>query len=289
MKRTKKTSLFKRSPSEKALYAIIFAIFCIFSASYVYMIFWCFISGMRNADALIMQPFAFNGFQPQNYIEVLTKFEVDGHSFLQMLFNSLYFCFLGPFLCITVTSMMSYVTAKYRFFGSKAVYFVVLVVITLPLYGTGTAMYKLLHNLGFINSYAMILTSLNAFSIYYMYFFAFWQGVSKSYAEAAEIDGANKWQIYFSVMLPQAVAMFGSLFLLLWITEWNSYATALIYLPKLPTLAVGIYKFELMMKYHTRPDILYAACFISLLPPLILFACCNGALMNNVSLGGLKE
>ena len=184
---------------------------------------------------------------------------------------------------------MAYVTSKYKFFGSKAVYLIVLVVITLPIYGSTSSMYKLLYNLHFLNSRLMIFTSLNAFSIYYMYFFAFYKGVSWSYAEAAQIDGANHWQIYFKIMLPQSVTMFGSLFLLLWMTEWNSYATALIYLPKLPTLAVGIYLFEQDMTYESRMDILYAACFISLLPPLVMFACFNNALMNNVSLGGIKE
>ena len=122
-----------------------------------------------------------------------------------------------------------------------------------------------------------------------MYFYAFYRGLSKSYAEAAEIDGANKWQIYFKIMLPQAFAMFGSLFLMLWIADWNNYSTALIYLSKLPTLAVGIYKFQLQMTYSSRMDILYAACTISLLPPLIIFVFFNNALMSNASVGGIKE
>lgn len=113
--------------------------------------------------------------------------------------------------------------------------------------------------------------------------------MSWSYAEAAEIDGANDWQIYFKVMFPQALTMVGSLFLMLWIAEWNSYGTALIYLSKLPTLAVGIYLFNVDMMYSSRPDILYAACTISILPPLIIFIFCNNALMSNVSLGGIKE
>lgn len=286
----KKRIFQRRSPSERLLFSIVFVIFALFAFSYVYMIFWCFFSGMRGSLDLKVDPFGFSGkLSPHNYIEVFSKLSVNKNSFLDMLLNSLYFCMLGPFLCITITSMMAYVTSKYKFFGSKAVYLIVLVVITLPIYGSTSSMYKLLYNLHFLNSRLMIFTSLNAFSIYYMYFFAFYKGVSWSYAEAAQIDGANHWQIYFKIMLPQSVTMFGSLFLLLWMTEWNSYATALIYLPKLPTLAVGIYLFEQDMTYESRMDILYAACFISLLPPLVMFACFNNALMNNVSLGGIKE
>ncbi len=279
----------RKSPSEIVLYTIIFIIFCAISFTYLYMIFWCAYSGMRNYNDLTEKPFGFSKIQIKNYIDVFTLLNVSGSNFLDMLLNSLYFSFLGPFLCMLVTSMMAYVTAQYRFFGSKAIYFIVLVVITLPLYGSGTAMYKLLYNLGFLNSRWMILTSLNGFSIYYMYFFAFYKGLSRSYIEAADIDGANKWQIYFKIMFPQAIAMFGSLFLMLWIADWNNYASALIYLPKMPTLAVGIYKFQLQMKYNSRMDILYAACTLSLLPPLVMFMFFNNALMNNVSMGGIKE
>ena len=115
--------------------------------------------------------------------------------------------------------------------------------------------------------------------------------MSWSYAEAAEIDGANDFQIYFKVMFPQAITMFGSLFLMLWMADWNNYGTALIYLSKMPTLAVGIYKFKQDMVYFGggRPDILYAACTLVLIPPLVMFALCNKALMSNVSLGGIKE
>lgn len=286
----KKEKLFSRkSPSEIVLYMIVFVIFCAFAFSYLYMIFWCAYSGMRSHEDLVDKPFGFSSLQLRNYIDVFTMLKVGNSNFFDMLINSLYFSFLGPFLCMTVTSMMAYVTAQYKFFGSKAVYFIVLVVITLPLYGSTTAMYKLLYRMKILNTRWMIVTSLNAFSIYYMYFFAFYKGLSKSYAEAAEIDGANKWQIYFKIMLPQAFAMFGSLFLMLWIADWNNYSTALIYLPKLPTLAVGIYKFQIQMTYNSRMDILYAACAISVLPPLIIFIFFNNALMSNVSVGGIKE
>lgn len=286
----RRSKLFSRkSPSEIVLYSIIFLIFSAFALSYIYMILWCAYQGMRDLESIAHDPFGFSKPQLKNYIDVFSIMEVNGSNYFRMLLNSLYFSFLGPLLCMTVTSMMAYVTARYTFFGSKWVYFIVLVVITMPLYGSGTAMYKLLYNTGIINSRWMILTSLNAFSIYYMYFYAFYRGLSKSYSEAAEIDGANKWQIYFKIMFPQAITMFGSLFLLLWITDWNNYSGALLYLSKLPTLAVGIYVFNIQMQYDSKPHILYAGCTIALLPPLIIFICFNSSLMSNVSLGGIKE
>ena len=285
-----KFRLYKRKTvGEKILYTVVFIFFALFAFSYVYMIFWCGYSGMRTDRALAKDPFGFSAVRLKNYIDVFSLMESGGTSFGMMFLNSLYFSFLGPALGIMVTSMLAYVTNKYRFPGSGAIYIIVLVVITLPVYGSQSAMYKLLYSLGILNTRLMILTSLNGFSIYYMYFYAFYSGMSWSYAEAAQIDGANDWQIYFRVMFPQALTMVGSLFLLLWITDWNNYGTALLYLSKLPTLAVGIYQFKQRMIYGSRLDILYAGCTISLLPPLVMFIICNNALMSNVSLGGIKE
>ena len=120
-----------------------------------------------------------------------------------------------------------------------------------------------------------------------MYFYAFFQNVSNTYAEAARIDGAGDYTIFFRVMLPQAMPMFGAIFLMIWMAEWNNYSTALLYLNELPTLSVGIYLFR--TESGGDFDILYMAYFITCIPPLVIFAFFNNVLMSNVSLGGIKE
>ena len=284
-----KSKLFARkSLSEIIVHCVVFVIFAVFAFSYIYLIFWCFISGLRTSQAIGENAFGFGELNFGNYIDIFNRFKVQNTNFIGMFINSMYFSFGGPLVCILITSMFAYVTSKYKFFGAGAVYIIVLIVITLPVYGTQSATYRLLYNLKIINTRWMILTSLNGFTIYYMYFYAFYKSVSWSYAEAAQIDGANNFQIYFKVMFPQASTMVGSLFLMLWIADWNNYSTALLYLREMPTLAVGIYQFK-ARGIRDGINLLYAASFVSLLPPLILFMLCNNALMNNVSLGGIKE
>ena len=113
--------------------------------------------------------------------------------------------------------------------------------------------------------------------------------ISPAYSEAAYIDGANDWQVFFRVMLPQSMTMLGALFLLSWMGAWNSYDAQLLYLPELPTLSVGIYLFDFDMKYYVRRDLLFAACMVSSIPTLIVFICFNNIMMSNISLGGIKE
>ncbi len=289
LKVKKSGALNKKTTSEYILYSIVFLVFLFFAFTYVYMVFWCFYSGLRTADQVAVNPFGFSAINFANYLDVFTIMETNGVGFIEMTLNSVYFSLIGCGIQIMLTTMLAYVCCKYSFPGSKLIYNVVLVVIMLPIYGSGTAMYRLLYRMGIMNSRLMIITSIGGFNIQFLYMHSFFSGVSWSYGEAAEIDGANDWQIFFRVMFPQSIAMVGSLYVLMWITEWNQYASALIYLPKLPTLSVGIYQFRTQMVYDSKMNILYAGCFVSMIPPLLIFILCNGVLMNNISLGGIKE
>ncbi|MDY5440954.1 MAG: carbohydrate ABC transporter permease [Candidatus Enteromonas sp.] len=277
------------SISERVVRTIVWIIFALVAFSYIYLVFWCFYSGLRTNDDIALNTFGFSSIHPEHYIEVFSKFEFNGSNFFAMIWHSVYFSFFGPLISIFVTSLLAYCCAKYKFVGSALIPAIILIMMTLPIYGNGTAMYRLLYNLNWLNSYAMIFTSFNGFTGYFLYFFAFYKTVSSTYAEAASLDGANPWQIFFRIIFPQSLPMFGALFLMAWIGEWNAFGSPLIYMPNLPTLSVGIYQFQEVAKYSNRLDLLFAGCALSMLPPLVLFAFCNKTMMENVSIGGIKE
>ena len=290
MRIARKKKLIKKTISERIVYSIVFIIFCAFALSYLYCLFWCFMSGFKTHEEVILEPFALpEVWQFSNYTTGLSLLEVNGNNFFDMLFNSIYFSVLGAFLSVMSTCMIAYATTKYRFKGRKIFFYISLVMMILPIYGSGGSQYRLMYDLGFINSRWMILTAVGGLGTYYMYFNAFYKNLSWTYAEAAQIDGAGHFRTFFQVMLPQSLSMFGALFLLTWIAEWNNYGTAIIYLGEMPTLASGIYIFQISMTYLARMDILYAASALTLLVPLIIFAFFNKVLMSNISLGGIKE
>lgn len=282
-------SLKRKSPAEIALYWFVSLIFLLVAISYVYIIVWAFIAGAKTHAEVAIDPFGLpEVWHFEHYLEVFRLLEVNGNNFFDMLINSVWFsvvCVLvQQFTCIN----FAYCATKYTFPGSKLIYPIILVVITLPLYGTGGAMYNLLKSLGLIDSYMQVVTSMGAFNTFFLYYAAYFKNLSWTYAEAAKIDGANHFQIYFRVMFPQATPIFGALFLTQWVSIWNSYDSALIYLPNVPTLPVGIFQFNTEMIYRARLDILFAACVIISIPAIILFIAFNKVITTNVSVGGLK-
>ena len=224
----------KRSVSERVIYTIVFLVFLFMAATYVYVLLWCFMSGAKEHREVVLSPFALpTTWHFRNYLDVFDLMTVNGSGFFRMLLNSLYFSVLGGFLTTFSSLMLAYVTAKYKFPGRGIFFGASLVMILLPIYGQGGSMYLLLDKLEFINSPWMILSSLGGFGMNYMYFHAFFQNLSWGYAEAAEIDGAGEYGIFFRIMLPLAMPMFGAVFLMVWLSEWNNYASALLYLPQM--------------------------------------------------------
>ena len=279
----------RKSIAESILHCFVSLIFLIVALSYVYILVWAVLSALKSHNEIVMSPFALpTTWNWGHFVEVFTKLEVNGSNFFDMLGNSLWFSVGATLLQQMVTMSFAYCCSKYKFWGSTWPYVIILVMITLPLYGTGGAIYKLYHNLGLINSRWQILIATTGFNIHFLYYTAYFKNLSWTYAEAAMIDGANAFDIYYRVMVPQAKPIFGALFITSWTGEWNNYSSGLVYYPKLPTLPVGIYQFNTEMIYRARLDILFAACVFISIPALVLYIVFNKTITTNVSIGGIK-
>ena len=279
----------RKSKTEIALHLFVSLIFFLVAASYVYVFLWAVVAGAKTHTEIVMEPFSLPEiWQWKNYLDVFTLLEVNGKNFWDMLFNSVYFSVGAVGLMHLVTMAFAYCCTKYKFPGSNLPYTIILIMITLPLYGTGGATYRIYKALGMVDSYSHILSALSGFSMNFLYYRACFKNMSWSYAEAAMMDGADDFVIYGKVMMPMAKPIFGALFLTGWLGTWNNYESALIYLPNIPTLPVGIYQFNTEMIYRARLDILFAACVIISIPAIILFVAFNKVITTNVSLGGIK-
>lgn len=279
----------RKAPAEILIHIAVSILFFAVAASYLYILIWAILAGFKTHSEIVLNPFSLpKEWHFEHYAEVFSLLNINGNNFFKMFFNSCWFSIGGVLIQQFVTATFAYCCTKYKFPGSKLIYPIILVVITLPIYGSGGAAYRLYKSWGLIDNYAQILLSASAFSVGFLYYAAFFKNLSWTFAEAAMVDGANDFKIYFSVMLPQARPIFGALFLTSWIAVWNSYESALIYLPNLPTLPVGIYQFNTEMIYRARLDILFAACIIISIPALVLFIAFNKLITTNVSIGGIK-
>lgn len=282
-------SLKRKSYGQRVTYILVSVIFAVVAFSYLYILFWMIMSGMKTHSEIVLDPFGLpKVWHWEHLAEAMEIFEVNDVGFWGMLFNSIWFSCVPIIINHYTTITFAYVCTKYKFPTSNWPFAIIMLMMVLPIYGTGGSMYRIMWHLGLINSYASIIFSIGGFTPHFLYYQAFFKNLSPAYTEATKIDGANDFQTYFRVILPLAKPILFALGITSWIVEWNSYSEHMINNPKLPTLPVGIYQFNTEMIFRARLDILFVACLIVCIPTLILFIAFNKTIMTNVSLGGLK-
>lgn len=285
-----------KSTSRTITFAIAFAIFVIYSLYILYFLFFAVVLAIKPSESFILDKmngklFSFaSGVSFKNFIIAFKEFEIGSHSYLEMTFNSIWYSAGSTFIGWMCCAMVTYILVFFRNKFTKFLYFLGFFLSTLPLYGAGPAEYKLFTQLHMINSPLILIQNITLYGGYFFYMYAFWKAISWEYAEAAKIDGAGDYSVFFKIMFPMAVPSMMALFIMNFITFWNSYDSILLYMTEYPTLSYALYVFETNTKYNSKlgKPIYFAGMLISLLPILILFMTFQNTIMERVYLGGLK-
>ena len=295
MKKNKEMNTIKRTGGERIVYTIVFALFLVYAVSLILPLLWMLMNSFKEGTEYALDVVGANTIRlPSqilffNYTDVFPKIIYNGVDFLGMLFNSLIYIVIGNGASLFFTVCVDYVISKYDFKGKNFIYAVAIFAMMLPIIGSSAASVKLRADLGlYDNLLALIVTAgAGAFGFNFLMLYGFFKNVSRGYMEAAFIDGASHFKVFFRVMLPQATPMLGTLFILSAIGSWNDYTTPMLYFPNYPNLAMGLY---LVSNELTRGDMptYFAALVITTIPILILFCCFSDTIMKNYSVGGLK-
>lgn len=269
---------------------IMFAFYSVFALFYIYLLFWLFMTGFKTQQEIVFHPFALpEVWHWENWGQMVEQFNHKGVSFWGMLWNSTWVSVGGSFIMMLTSAVTSYIATRYKFPGSQLIAPFIMFTLVFPIYGGTAANYRMMYTLGMHDGPLYLLFFVGFGGWNWFYFQSFWLNLSRTYIEAAKIDGANDWTIFYKIMFPQAMGIFLALFITTWINQWQDYGSALLYLKNTPTLSLGIYYFQQKMSFAgARTDLLFCACFISTLPIFLIYAIFNGFLFKNVSVGGIK-
>lgn len=283
------SSKIKKRPGEIVLFAVVFLLFVLYAVMLFYPLIWGLLSSFKSVKDYNNSPFSFPSvWHFENYIEAIKTISDDGMSFTQMLWNSLWFAVGSAIIHMEFTSAYAYVLNKYNFRGRKFLYGLCLFMMAVPIGASFVSTYRLMHNLHLTNSYLILLTSINVYGMKLILCYSYYNNISNAYVEAAQIDGANFYTIYFKAMRPQATPILLTLMVLEFIEKWNDYMGPLLYLSKMPTLATGLYRYQSIVEWSGNYPVLFAGIFICTLPLFLIFIFFSNKLMDNISVGGLK-
>jgi len=217
--------------------------------------------------------------------------------YFQQLFVELDFGrYLVNTLAIVIISMAGlllmaaagYGFAKFRFRGRDALFFLVLVTMMIPVQVTMIPTYLILNGMKLTNTLVGIAlpTLVSGFSIFL--FRQFMATIPTEVIEAARIDGAGEWRIFFRIILPMSRPILAVQVVLTFIAGWNSFLWPLIIAndQRLYTLSVGVSL--LNQQIATNPSLQMAASTLMVVPILIVFIVFQRYIVQGFALSGLK-
>lgn len=283
----------KRAPV--TAYAVIkyavFAVFVLYAVSLAFPFVWMLLNSFKpNGEFLTGNVFGFpKKFTFGNYGNILA-YKIGGQSIWQMFLTSVVLTVLGTGVNVFFSTISAYCVSKYKFPGRKVIMGVAIFTMIIPIVGTLPAQVQMMELFHLQDSMLGVLFLYSGcFGFNFILLHSSFESISWNYAEAAQIDGANRAQILFRIMLPVALGPIVAVSVLQAIVVWNDYSTPFLFMPSNKTLAVGLQSLqgELSGKGGNYPGI-FAAVIIAVLPILVLYACFQKKIMENTVAGGLK-
>jgi len=254
----------------------------------LYPLIWNVMSSLKTNHEILISMTSFpQGFAWGNYARAFTAANMGAY-----MFNSVFVVVLSLFLLIVFSVPLSYAMARYRFFGSRALELVFAMCLFIQGVYIIIPLYVLLFNLNMLdNLWALGLVYASMGIPFSSFLLAgYMRTISRSYEEAARIDGCGNLQILLRIIAPMSKPGIITISMLNAIGFWNEYPMALVVLssPGNRTLPIGVANLFEVQKRATDFGALYAALVLVLVPTVIIYLIGQRHLVKGIAAGGLK-
>ena len=250
--------------------------------------YWMVISSLKANNMVFSNPITWfpNPIRWQNYPEA---FSYPSFPFLKFLWNSTYYAGLVTIGTVISCSMAGYAFARLRYPGRELIFSLTLGSLMLPGIVTFIPTFIIFKHLGWLGSYKPLIIPAffgNAFYIFMMR--QFFSAMPEELADAARVDGASEFLIFWKIMLPlvRPALMVMAVFTFLW--TWHEFFGPLIYLSQQDQypLSLGLYAFR--RRRTTEWGLMMAGSMLSTFPLIILFFFAQRYFLEGIKLTGLK-
>jgi multiple sugar transport system permease protein len=202
--------------------------------------------------------------------------------------NSLFVAGSRVLITLFTSSLAGFIFAKYKFWGKNVAFAFILVQLMIPFQVVMIPAYLILVKLKLVDSlWGLIIPSMvDAFGIFLMRQFV--ESIPNELMDAARIDGAGEFRIYWSVVLPQMGAALATLGIFTFMGTWNDYLWPLIVITTHEKRTLPLLLTWYNSQHSTRYDLTMAASILVLLPVLVVYALFQRWIVKGVALTGFK-
>jgi len=209
-------------------------------------------------------------------------------NFGRYFFNSTFISTVLTVGNVLSSALAGYVFAKFDFRGKNFLFLFILSGLMIPFFVPLIPLYDMMVKLHWNNTYwAIIIPSIySPLGIFLMRQYI--HSIPSELLDAARVDGANEFTIFFKVVLPLCVPALAALGVFSLITNWNDFLWPFIVLddPKMWTLPVGLAR--LRGRFGTDYGLVMAASTITILPLLIFYFTAQRRIIEGIAMTGIK-
>jgi alpha-1,4-digalacturonate transport system permease protein len=219
----------------------------------------------------------------ENYTDVFGKF-----SFGKYLFNSVFITVVATLLTLLVNSMAAFALSKYQFKGQKFVFGLIIATLMIPPTIILVPVFLVINSVGLLNSLWGVILPAIATPTGVFLLRQYMLTIPDELLEAARMDHASEWRIYWKIILPLAAPALAvlAIFSVMW--RWNDFLLPLIVLSKSEfftlQLALNSFQGELNTQWHY----LLAMTVITLIPITLVFAFLQKYITTGIAGAGVK-
>lgn len=227
---------------------------------------------------------------PENWSLEWYQQAIGNENVIHYFFNSLYIASIVMIVDMIIGSMTAYSLTRFRFKGRKVILICVLAAYCIPPIMLMLPLYRIMNMLQLSGSHVGViighLTITLPFSIWLMV--SFFRKLPEEIDEAAAMDGANEWQVFYKVDFPLCVSGVLSTGIMAFIMSWNEFllSSVLVNKESMKTLTVGIANY--ISSTHIDWGVIMALGTITTLPVVILFALVQKYFVEGMTAGAVK-
>jgi len=264
-----------------------YALLLFFGGFFVLPWIWMISTSLKNPDELAVYPIIWipDPVRWDNYIEAFSRAE-----FSRFLGNTVLIAVPSVIGALLSNALVAYGFARIRWPGRDLLFGTLMATLILPGFVTFIPLYLIFKQLNWINSYLPLVVPTffgNPFFVFLLR--QFFMSLPEELADAARVDGASEFRIFWQIILPLSRPALAVVALFQFIGSWNDYFGPLIYIndKALYTISLGIANMRASYGFSNFAWIMAATC-MSVLPIIVLFFFAQRTFIEGIALSGLK-
>ncbi len=279
-----------RSAAGTAMLVIVLLIFALFMAIPIFLMI---ANSFKPQDELFVFPPTLIPRSPtlKNFRDMFTVMSSSDVPFLRYVFNSIFITGLGAAGHIILSSMCAFPLAKKKFPGKNVIFNTVVLALMFTATVTNIPNYLVMTGLDWIDTYYALIVPAFGMPLGLYLMKQFMEQIPDSLLEAARIDGASQWKIFWRIVMPNVRSAWMTLLLLSVQNLWGIASSNFIYKEELKTLpyALGQIQGTGTAINISRAGIGAAVQVFMMIIPVLIFVFSQSNIIETMSSSGLKD